>query len=106
MMTLAEADVVTRINETGGLCELWGFPYVFKTGAQWQMSIDRLDNSKDYSPDNFRLVILETNGPAKWTKALVDEIYVIWELKLSAAISHEVEIFVDGVISDVVTDLL
>ena len=57
-----------------GRCELLTVPLVLK--GKWQMSVERLDESKGYIDDNWVLTVLETqNGHAQWTKEFVESLW-------------------------------
>jgi hypothetical protein len=57
-----------------GRCELLTVPLVLN--GEWQMSIERLDESKGYIDGNWVLTALETqNGHAQWTKEFVESLW-------------------------------
>ena len=42
-----------------------------QSNVDWKMSLERIDNSKTYTKDNTRLVALEFNTPAQWSRSKV-----------------------------------
>jgi hypothetical protein len=57
-----------------GRCELLTVPLMLN--GEWQMSIERLDESKGYIDGNWVLTALETqNGHAQWTKEFVESLW-------------------------------
>ena len=54
-------------EEQKGLCYYSKIPYVLTMGVDFQCSLERLDPSKGYVPDNITLVILELNGVNQWS---------------------------------------
>jgi hypothetical protein len=58
----------------GGRCYYLNIPLRMK--GNWQMSVERLDESKGYIDGNWVLVVLETqNGHAQWTKEFVESLW-------------------------------
>jgi hypothetical protein len=56
-----------------GRCKLLAVPLM--SVGDWQMSVERLDESKGYIDGNWVLVVLETqNGHAQWTKEFVESL--------------------------------
>ena len=72
---LTYEDVVKKWDEQGGLCYYSHIPMVTSSLSDWQMSIERLDNDKGYTPDNIVLVCLEFNTPVQWTMAKVEALF-------------------------------
>jgi len=57
-----------------GRCKLLAVPLM--SVGDWQMSVERLDESKGYIDGNWVLVVLETqNGHAQWTKEFVESLW-------------------------------
>ena len=57
-----------------GHCKLLAVPLM--SVGDWQMSVERLDESKGYIDGNWVLVVLETqNGHAQWTKEFVESLW-------------------------------
>lgn len=57
-----------------GRCELLTIPLMSK--GEWQMSVERLDETKGYIDGNWVLTTLETqNGHAQWTKEFVESLW-------------------------------
>ena len=54
-------------EEQKGLCYYSKIPYVLNMGVDFQCSLERLDPTKGYVPDNITLVILELNGVNQWS---------------------------------------
>jgi hypothetical protein len=59
-----------------GLCFYSNIPMNYNK-AEWRVSIERLDNSKGYIPENVVLCCLEFNVVAQWTLQKVDEIFLL-----------------------------
>ena len=59
-----------------GLCYYSNIPMNYNK-AEWRISIERLDNSKGYIPENVVLCCLEFNVVAQWTLQKVDEIFLL-----------------------------
>ena len=61
--TIDEQWVLTRLAECGFRCEVTGIPFQFDDQQRnpWQPSLDRLDPTRGYDPDNCRVTILMYN---------------------------------------------
>tara|TARA_R110000851_G_scaffold200363_1_gene351610 strand:+ start:60 stop:1895 length:1836 start_codon:yes stop_codon:yes gene_type:complete len=74
----SEVTVEKLIHEyvkQDGRCYYLNIPLRMK--GDWQMSVERLDESKGYIDGNWVLIVLETqNGNAQWTKGFVES---AWE---------------------------
>ena len=67
--------LIHKYVKQDGRCELLTVPLMSE--GEWQMSVERLDNSKGYIEGNWVLTVLETqNGNAQWTKEFVES---AWE---------------------------
>ena len=54
-MTLTEEWVRERVD--GGVCQFTGLPFELLPHSPFMPSIDRIDNSRGYDPDNCRVVL-------------------------------------------------
>ena len=61
-------DILDLIERQNGRCAYSGIPLVFKSGLDWQCSIERIEDDKGYIIGNIKLVCLEFNTPKKWSK--------------------------------------
>ncbi|KAG5188629.1 hypothetical protein JKP88DRAFT_161277, partial [Tribonema minus] len=59
--TLTFGDIEAMAREQQDRCYLSGHPMTFAARSDWQASVERLDNSLDYSRENCRLICLEFN---------------------------------------------
>ena len=66
--------LIRQYIKQGGRCYYLNIPLRMK--GDWQMSVERLDESKGYIDGNWVLVVLETqNGHAQWTKEFVESLW-------------------------------
>jgi hypothetical protein len=61
--------IYERFLSQQGRCSISGIPMSLHPHSDWRCSLERLDNSKGYSPENTTLVCLEFNGPRQWNPA-------------------------------------
>ena len=61
-------DIIDLIRQQQARCAYSGIPLVFKPKSEWQMSIERLDNTIGYTRENICLICLEFNTDAHWSK--------------------------------------
>ena len=55
------ADDILSLVPKDLKCPVYKVPFVFNTNSQWNMSFDRIDNSKGYTKDNLVVVSLRVN---------------------------------------------
>ena len=55
------ADDILSLVPKDLKCPIYKVPFVFNTNSQWNMSFDRIDNSKGYTKDNLVVVSLRVN---------------------------------------------
>jgi hypothetical protein len=70
--TLTIDDIICKLKEQRGRCYYSNIPLVLHQSTDWQMSIERLDNSKGYNTDNIVIICLEFNNSAQWSKVKFD----------------------------------
>lgn len=63
--------VLDMLWHQGGRCFYSDVPLRSQCNADWMMSLERLDNAKTYTKDNTRLVALEFNTAAQWSRSKV-----------------------------------
>lgn len=66
--TLTLLDIFSKILLQRGKCYYSGVPLVFEPNAEWRCSLERLDNSGTYTPENTVLVAWEFNTFCQWSK--------------------------------------
>jgi hypothetical protein len=59
--TITYDDILAKAAEQKFRCAVSGIPLVFRSKHMWSASLDRLDNSKGYTPDNIRLTLQRFN---------------------------------------------
>jgi hypothetical protein len=68
-------DIRNLWNKQKGLCYYSNIPMITRTCCDWKMSIQRLDDTKGYIPDNIVLSCLEFNNSTKWTPDKIDVLF-------------------------------
>ena len=64
--------VLDMLRHQRGRCFYSDVPLRYaQLNVDWKMSLERLDNAKTYTKDNSRLVALEFNTPAQWSRSKV-----------------------------------
>lgn len=70
------ADVLGMLRAQQGRCFYSDVPLRYaQHNVDWQMSLERLDSTKTYTKDNTRLVALEFNTPAQWSRRKVEFVW-------------------------------
>lgn len=74
--TITKDDILLLLKNQGERCAITGKYFSFKKNDWRGMSIDRIDDSKGYTPDNIRLIIstLNTGHGMKWTKEYYEKV--------------------------------
>jgi hypothetical protein len=67
--TLTLKHIKDKLQEQAGLCAISGQLMTLRAHSDYKASIERLDNSSNYTEINFSLVCLEFNTSNQWTKA-------------------------------------
>lgn len=66
--------IIHQYVKQDGRCKLLAVPLM--SAGEWQMSVERLDESKGYIDGNWVLTVLGTqNGYAQWTKEFVESLW-------------------------------
>eukprot|EP00438_Fugacium_kawagutii_P031688 Skav232917 [mRNA] locus=scaffold1477:695670:696545:- [translate_table: standard] len=88
--SLTGDQVLSMLEQQGGRCYYSGVPLQYKqVHTDWRMSIERLDNSKGYTAENWVLIAIEFNtgdfsrntavtkvfGTAQWSREKVEHIW-------------------------------
>jgi hypothetical protein len=60
-------DFLKNLIEERPYVEILPTLKIFPKFGDWQISLDRIDDSKGYIPENVRLFPIEMNGTSKWT---------------------------------------
>jgi len=83
-------QVLHMLEQQGGCCYYSGVPLEYKRPhSDWRMSLERLDNSLGYTPENCVLIAIEFNtsdqsrnkattevfGTAQWSREKVEHIW-------------------------------
>lgn len=78
--TITREWVVEKLR--AGVCELTGLPLIFVTGlgrSAFSPSIDRIDQTKGYTPENSRVILTAVNiGRGEWD----DDTLLLWATAL------------------------
>jgi hypothetical protein len=82
--TLTLSDMEHMLKEQSNCCAFTGIPLVFSIGSNWQASLERRDDTKNYTRDNCVFVCLEFNTTSKW-----NEDKVLYALTHSDSVDQE-----------------
>lgn len=74
-MDISMTDVVQQWVKQRGRCAYLDVPLTFD--GDWQMSIERVDDTRGYMVDNIVLIALEVQLRCKWSKELAGKIWPI-----------------------------
>lgn len=66
--TLTVHHVIQKLNAQNRRCAISGIPMKTARECSWQLSIERVDDTKDYSDENCTLICLEFQSGSQWTK--------------------------------------
>lgn len=78
--TITEEDVYRLLEKQNGLCALSGVPLDTKINNPYTMSIDRIDPSKGYTPDNIQLLCWAVN---KMKMDFSQEDFIKWTIAIA-----------------------
>ncbi len=60
--TITKEQLYKKIVESNGICALSGLPLTAQNGNPLKLSMDRIDNSKGYTPKNIQIVATCVNN--------------------------------------------
>lgn len=84
--TLTKEDIVKKWETQKGLCFYSKMKMVCQGRSNWQMSIERLDNSKGYTEENTVLCCLEFNHSKQWSTEKINRIFELIDTKLDMSL--------------------
>lgn len=72
-MTLTVGDILYQWDRQKGRCAYLDVPLTF--AGDWTMSVERVNNTAGYTPNNIVLVALEVNLSCKWSRDFADSVW-------------------------------